>query len=216
MASVETLSFDRHLRHAFAPLSGRLEQGIKSLDAVIEMLRLRIEAEAQFAANLEKIISNERLLSYLSPLESLRKDGLDAMHADMKNEYNQRIEFLNSLNEDVYQPCVAMRELYASKNREFANDTKSNIKTLRKHQEQFYKMKSKYEKVCKEASQARTALLNAKLDHKISSQQILKLGSKVNSTLKTQQSYKEKYDQQQLIWNRQQVKFDDEMTAILQ
>eukprot|EP01083_Nonionella_stella_P206183 750145_1 len=102
------------------------------------------------------------------------------------------------------------------KNRLFASDTKTHIKSLRQHQNQFYKIKTKYEKVCREASNARTALLNAKLDNKISSAQILKLGTKVNSTLKTQQTWKEKYDQQQLIWNRQQIKFDDEMTMILQ
>eukprot|EP01084_Bolivina_argentea_P040512 74866_1 len=216
MAAVETLSFDRHLRHAFASLSGRLENGIRSLDGVIEMLRLRIEAEAQFAAALQKIMTNQRLISSLDVAESLRKDGLNAIHADMHNEYTQRIEFLNSLNEDVYQPCVSMREQYAQKNRSFAHTTKGNIKTLRKHQNEFYKIKSKYEKVCKDASNARTALLNAKLDAKISSAQILKLGSKVNSTLKTQQQWREKYGEQQLTWNRQQIKFDDEMTSILQ
>merc|ERR1719410_2233086 len=105
-----------------------------------------------------------------------------------------------------------MRELYASKNRLFASDTKNNIKSLRSQQNQFYKIKSKYEKVCKDASNARTALLNAKLDNKISSAQILKLGTKVNSTLKTQQVWKERYDESQLAWNRQQIRFDDEMT----
>ncbi len=87
----------------------------------------------------------------------------------MRNEYTQRLEFLNSLNEDVYQPCVSMRELYAEKNRLFANDTKTHIKSLRSYQNQCYKIKTKYEKVCKDASNARTALLNAKLDNKISS-----------------------------------------------
>ena len=212
----ELLSFDRHLRHAFAPLSSRLEAGIKSLDGIIEILRLRIEAEASFASGLEKIICNDKLLSSVSSLESLRIDGLDALHADLKNEYQQHIEFVNSLNEDIYEPCISMRELYASKNRLFANNTKQNIKSLRQQQNQFYKIKTKYEKVCKDASNARTLLLNAKLDNKISSQQILKLGTKVNSTLKTQQIWKEKYDQQSLIWNKQQIKFDDEMTAILQ
>merc|ERR1711963_877226 len=109
-----------------------------------------------------------------------------------------------------------MRELYASKNRLFANDTKQNIKTLRTQQSAFYKIKTKFEKICKDASNARTALINAKLDNKISSAQILKLGSKVNSTLKTQQNWREKYDESQLQWNRQQIKFDDEMTNILQ
>ena len=215
-AEVHTLSFDRHCRHAFAALSNRLEQGIRSLDGIIEMLRLRIQAEAQFASALDKIINNERFVSSMSKDESLRKDGLDAIAADMKNEYTQRIEFLNSLNEDVYQPVVTMRELYASKNRLFANDTKQNIKSLRSQQSAFYKIKTKFEKVCKDASNARTALLNAKLDNKLSSAQILKLGSKVNSTMKTQQSWKEKYDEQQLVWNRQQIKFDDQMTSILQ
>eukprot|EP01084_Bolivina_argentea_P191857 329493_1 len=127
--TTEHLTFDRHLRHAFAPLSGRLESGIKSLDGVIEMLRLRIEAEAEFARSLEKIILNKNLItSSSSSYESLRRDGLDAIAADMKNEYTQRIEFLNSLNEDVYQPCLQMRESYASQNRVFANNTKINIK----------------------------------------------------------------------------------------
>ena len=216
VVSSEKLTFDRHLRHAFAPLSARLESGIGALDGMIEMLRLRIEAEATFAASLQRILNNEKLLSSLSPLESLRKDGLDALHADMKNEHTQRLEFLNSLNEDVYQPVVAMRELYAQKNRSFVSDAKSNIKSLRNQQTHFHKIRQKYEKVCKEASNARTALLNAKLDNKISSQQILKLGAKVNSTLKQQQNWKEKYDEEQLLWNRHQIKFDDEMTNILQ
>ena len=216
ISTPNNLSFDRHLRHAFAPLSVRLESGIKSLDGIIELLRLRIEAEANYASSLEKIISNESLISYVNSHESLRKDGLDALYTDLKNEYQQHIEYLNSLNEDIYLPCISMRESYASQNRLFANNTKQNIKSLRQQQNQFYKIKTKYEKVCKDASNARTLLLNAKLDNKISSQQILKLGSKVNSTLKTQQIWKEKYDQQQLIWNKQQIKFDDEMTSILQ
>ena len=214
--SNNNLSFDRDLRHAFAALSVRLESGIKSLDGVIELLRLRIEAEAQFASSLERIISNKSLICNIPTIETLRRDGLDALYTDLKNEYQQHIEYLNSLNEDIYLPCISMRELYASKNRLFANNTKQNIKSLRQHQNQFYKIKTKYEKVCKDASNARTLLLNAKLDNKISSQQILKLGTKVNSTLKTQQIWKEKYDQQQLIWNKQQIKFDDEMTSILQ
>jgi len=214
--STETLSFDRHLRHAFSALSARLERGIPCLDGVIEMLRLRIEAEAQFAASLERIIKNDKLISSLSPTESLRKDGLDALHADMKNEYTQRLEFLNSLNEDVYQPVVAMRDEYAQKNRQFAGDTKAHIKALRQQQQTFQKVKGKYEKVAKEASNARTALINAKIDAKISSAQILKLGTKVNSTLKTQQSWKEKYEAQQLAWKRHQIRFDDAMTAVVQ
>ena len=143
------LSFDRHLRHAFAPLSARLECGIKSLDGIIELLRLRIEAEASYAASLQNIMSNESLISYVSSHESLRREGLDALFTDLKNEYQQHIEYLNSLNEDIYLPCISMREHYASQNRLFANNTKQNIKSLRQQQNQFYKIKTKYEKVCK-------------------------------------------------------------------
>eukprot|EP00493_Phyllostaurus_siculus_P007304 UN07380 len=60
------------------------------------------------------------------------------------------------------QPCVSMREIYAQRNRLFAHDTKNNIKSLRSQQSQFFKVKSKYEKACKEATVARTALVNAK------------------------------------------------------
>eukprot|EP00485_Elphidium_margaritaceum_P001675 CAMPEP_0202691314 /NCGR_PEP_ID=MMETSP1385-20130828/6063_1 /ASSEMBLY_ACC=CAM_ASM_000861 /TAXON_ID=933848 /ORGANISM="Elphidium margaritaceum" /LENGTH=836 /DNA_ID=CAMNT_0049346699 /DNA_START=32 /DNA_END=2542 /DNA_ORIENTATION=+ len=212
----EPLCFDRHLRHAFTPVTVRLQHGLKALDGVIEMLRLRIEAEAQFAAALQRIMNNESLIHNLPSSESLRKDGMDAIHADMKNEYTQRVEYVNSLTEDVYQPCLAMRDLYASKNRSFAHETKENIKQLRQHQSVFHKTKAKYEKVCRDASIARTSLLRAKSDTKISSQQILKLGNKVNSTLKTQQSWKERYEQGALEWHREQIRFDDQMTGMLQ
>jgi len=214
--SPEKLSFDRHLRHAFAPLSARLAAGIGSLDGIIEMLRLRIEAESVFAESLHRILSNEALMSSLSPLESLRRDGMVSIHSDMKNEHTQRLEFINSLSEDVYRPVVAMRDLYAQKNRSFANDTKLHIKALRRHRAEFFKAQAKYEKVCSEAATAREALLDAKLESKASSSSLQKLGQKLKGALHSQQQWKAKFDGAQLLWTRRQTKFDDEMSSILQ
>ena len=45
---------------------------------------------------------------------------------------------------------------------------------------------------------------------------VIKLGSKANSAMKTQQQWQQKYDSEKLEWNRAQIKFDDTMTSILQ
>lgn len=166
--SQEKLTFDGHLRHAYTPLANRLSDGLESLDNILEILRLKIECEAEFARSMEKILHINFSCGAIE-IGTIR-DGLNAIRADMKNEYTQRLEFLNSLNEDVYQPCLQIRELYSSRNRSFAAETKSNVQRLRKQRSIFAKIQTKFSKVHKDAVNARTNYENAnnKQDNKAS------------------------------------------------
>eukprot|EP01083_Nonionella_stella_P286146 973890_1 len=146
--NIQRLSFDHDLRHAYPSVALRLCQGAKSLDGVLEILHMRIEAEIQFTNSLQNIIdTSTKLMVNLQPNESLRRDGLDALYTDFKNEYTQRMAFLDSLKEDVEKPLIAMKEFYYVQNQNFANETKNNLKILKQQQNEFYKLQTKYNKV---------------------------------------------------------------------
>merc|ERR550539_153289 len=122
-------------------------KGSKSLHGILEFLRLRIDAESQFTHSLKKIIGrSSKLMSNFDPNESLRKDGLEALCSDLRNEYTQRVAFLKSLKEDIQKPLRSTNDLYASQNKTFANATKANIKALKQQQNEFNKLKQKYDK----------------------------------------------------------------------
>ena len=132
--SVQRLSFDHDLRHAYTPISLRLQSGAKSLDGVLEILRMRIEAESVFCNSLQKIIGcSTNLMSHIPSTESVRRDGLDALYSDLKNEYTQRMAYLSNLREDVHVNLSRMKDYYYSQNKIFQNQTKSNIQSLKKH-----------------------------------------------------------------------------------
>mmetsp|Transcript_49154 Transcript_49154/g.78519 ORF Transcript_49154/g.78519 Transcript_49154/m.78519 type:complete len:368 (+) Transcript_49154:62-1165(+) len=190
---VRRLSFDADLVHAYTPVQLRLQNGAKSLDGVLEILRMRIDAETTFCAALQKMIGcSTDLISHISCTETLRSDGLDALTSDLKNEYTQRRAFLNSLKEDVQSPLHKMKEEYAAQNKYFTNQTKQNIQALKKQQTEFVKLKAKYDKLMRNSSNNN--------DHK--KQQILVI--------------KKKFLQQQENWKRQQHIFDSKMISTLQ
>merc|ERR1712228_784785 len=58
----------------------------------------------------------------------------------------QRIAYLNSLKEDIQKPLRATNQLYSSQNKLFATSTKNNIKALKQHQNEYNKLKTKYDK----------------------------------------------------------------------
>eukprot|EP01084_Bolivina_argentea_P139286 245046_1 len=135
------LSFDHDLKHTCTSIALRLRTGTKSLDDVLQILRMRIEAEIQFTDSLQNIINTStKLMSNIQPNESLRSDGLSALYSDFKNEYTQRMAFLDSLKEDVQKPLIAMKEFHKIQ-------TKNNLKALKQQQNEFQKLKTKYNKV---------------------------------------------------------------------
>eukprot|EP01084_Bolivina_argentea_P139285 245045_1 len=188
------LSFDHDLKHTCTSIALRLRTGTKSLDDVLQILRMRIEAEVQFTNSLQKIIgaSTKLIGANLQPTESLRRDGLDALYTDFKNEYTQRMAFLSSLKQDVQKPLIGMKEFYYSQNKNFSNQTKNNLKVLKQQQNEFYKLRTKYKKVmCNDTTNS----------HK-KKQQLL--------------AVKQRFHQQQLIWKKQQQIFDNKMRVTLQ
>ena len=58
---------------------------------------------------------------------------------------------------------------------QYANITKQSIKALRNGQSKWMKVKAKHEKVTQEAQQARAALIDAKSDSGVSTQQVIKV-----------------------------------------
>lgn len=192
------LSFDHDLKHAYTPISLRLQSGAKSLDGVLEILRMRIEAESVFCSSLQKIIGcSTNLMSDIPSTESVRRDGLDALYSDLKNEYTQRMAYLNSLKEDVQGPLHKMKDYYYSQNKIFQNQTKSNNQILKKHQKEFLKLKEKYDKIMKPPSKGDKILNN-----KSKKQQLLNI--------------KKKYQDQKLIWEKQKKIFDNKQISTLQ
>lgn len=188
--SVQRLSFDHDLRHCYTPISLRLQSGAKSLDGVLDILQMRIDAEVVFTNSLQKIIGcSTNLISHINPNETLRADGLDALYSDLKNEYTQRMAYLNSLKEDVQKPLNEMKQFYYQQNKSFVNQTKNNIKALKQQQNEFIKLKAKYEKIMNDKNKNRK-------------QQLLIV--------------KKKFTLQQTIWTKQQQIFDNKMTSTLQ
>jgi len=204
MAAISTtvsprrLSFDTDLLHAYTPVSTRLQSGAKSLDGVLDILRMRIDAETQFCSSLQKIIScSTDFIAHVSCTESLRADGLDALYSDMKNEFTQRMSFLSSLKEDVQKPLLSMKEYYQAQNRHFTNQTKQNIQALKKQQTEFVKLKSKYDKVMKSHAESQST-------------------SETQSAKMAQlRSVKQRFVSQQGNYRKQQQIFDNKMVQTL-
>ena len=69
-----------------ATQSLRIQNGSKSLDDVLEIVRLRIDAETQYTNSLQKIIGrSNKLISGGNAQETLNSAGLNALHCDMEN-----------------------------------------------------------------------------------------------------------------------------------
>eukprot|EP01084_Bolivina_argentea_P283542 485644_1 len=107
------------LAQKLSPILATVQKGTKSMDGIIEMLRLRINAETQFTNSLCKIVEqSHRILSTgLDSSFTVRNHGFEALFIDIKNEYFQRMEFLNSLKKDVYEPCIQMKQIHEQKHR---------------------------------------------------------------------------------------------------
>ncbi len=74
-------------QHAFTPLTERLERGVSCVDNLIKILQTRIQADADFVRALEKVLDGADMC--LFETGSVR-EALDAIHADMKNEFHAR------------------------------------------------------------------------------------------------------------------------------
>ena len=131
-----------------SPIVSSLQKGKKSLDGIIEMLRLRVDAETQFTNSLRHILnSSNHLISTIDSTTSLKTHGFDALYVDMKNEYHQRLEYLNSLKVDVYEPCVRMKSVFDKNNKSLLSETKRKSKQFDQHQAEYKKLKEKYDKL---------------------------------------------------------------------
>jgi len=147
-ATTQTLSFDRDLRHACAPIQTRLQSGAKSLDGLLNIISMRIEAETNFTNALQKMMNtSSSLLSSVPSGESLRRHGLNAMYTDLKNEHTSHMEFLDSLRKDVQCPLIATQRSFNAQNKASSLDIKQSVQTLRKQQSELTKLKAKYEKL---------------------------------------------------------------------
>eukprot|EP01083_Nonionella_stella_P081527 224624_1 len=146
-ADLDKLSFERDLMHLYTPIVERMQHGEKSLECLLDIIRLRIDAETQYSASLQKIMQRSHNLMEFSEDESLNKHGLNALVCDLKQEYTQRMEYLNSLKQDVQQPLSTMKDHYTSQNKCFAAKTKNSIKILKHEQCEFMKFKAKYNKL---------------------------------------------------------------------
>eukprot|EP01084_Bolivina_argentea_P101035 181214_1 len=172
----------------FSSVLTKLGAGSKSLTIMLEMLRQRLDAETTFTDALQRIIgTTPKLISGLGSTESIRTYGFDALFCDMKNEYVQRIEFLNSLRKDVYDPCVRMQQIYEASNKSFISDMNRKTKLHKKHQDEYTKVKEQYDKIMGKKHSA--------------------------SKAKKQPAITRKYTQKQLIWKRQQNSFDVELSS---
>eukprot|EP01083_Nonionella_stella_P111998 328933_1 len=192
--AVPRLSFDHDLRQAYSTVQWRLQSGEKSLDGVLDLLRLRIDAETEFTNKLQKIItSSNKLISHIEPYESLRRYGLDALYTDLKNEYTQRMTLLSALKQDVQRPLSSMKEFYHAQNKYFTNQSKQNLKSLKQQQNEFVKLKSKYDKLMTTDKPKNPVKMK---------QQLLQV--------------KKKFNQQQIIWRKQQDLYDAKITTNLQ
>eukprot|EP01083_Nonionella_stella_P169979 577511_1 len=114
----------------YAPILENIQRGSKAMDGIIEMLRLRINAETQFTEALQNImkVSTKLISNCFDSKISLQMHGFDALFCDMKNEYNQRIEFLNSLKKDVLNPCLTTKQSYEHKHKLLVNESKRKKK----------------------------------------------------------------------------------------
>jgi len=201
------LTFSNHLKNGINNLCNSLHNNVESIDMLIEILKLRIDAETEYSKNIENIITNYDFSFYEN---GTLKDCLQAMKADMKNEYTQRCEFATSLFEDVYQQLLKLRQMYNGQYKKFESDTKIIEKSFKYYENNYNKIKSKYDKICDDEQRARNALVNAK-----SSNEALKIGSKINSTMKTKLNCQDKYDEIKLIYNEEQIKYDNSLNNAL-
>merc|ERR1719361_3218273 len=199
-ASVQRLTFDHDLRHAYTPIQKRLQTGGKVLDSVLDIIQMRIDAEKTFTNALKKIRDRTFLIQSLIPkTETLRTYGLEAMYTDIKNEHSQRVEYLGFLKQDVHRPLQQVRDSYHGQNKAFNANLKSNITQLKKQQTEFAKLKAKYDK----------------LVHSESS----KLSTQSNSTkYKKQQllQVQKRFQEQSVQWKRHDEDFECNMARTLQ
>eukprot|EP00483_Globobulimina_turgida_P008221 UN08237 len=196
------------------PLATQFMKNMKSLDGVLELIKLRIEAENQFSSTLRKIILNYDTLIPQSS-ESTKINGLNAIFGDIKNEYIQHKEFSKSLSVDVYTPLYKMKQKYVSRNKSYCSDLRSINKVKKVSENQFIKIKEKYDKSLRESNVATTQLITIQNDVDVTPKHVMKLSQKVNSTIKTQQLWKDRYIENEKIFNMEQNMFNKKMSLIL-
>jgi len=197
--TAQTLSFDGDLRHACAPIQTRLQCGAKSLDGMLNIISMRIDAETTFTNALQKMMNtSSSLLSSVPSGESLRRHGLNSMYTDLKNEYVSHMEFLDSLRKDVQCPLISTQRTYLAQNKASALDIKQSVQTLRKQQSEVTKLKGKYDKLVNASTPSASTSTKAKHKHL---QQLL--------------AAKKKLIAQQKAWRTQNVSFQARMTKSL-
>merc|ERR1719245_469993 len=117
-----------------------MQTGGKTLDSVLDVIQMRIDAEKTFTNSLRKICDrSSQLLSLIPESETIRTFGLEAMCTDLKNEHSQRVEFLGFLKNDVHRPLQQVRASYYAQNKSFGHTLKSSIGSLKKQQNEFAK-----------------------------------------------------------------------------
>ena len=87
------------------------------------------------------------------------------------------------MKEDIQKPLRSTNDLYASQNKTFANETKSNIKALKQQQNEYNKLKSKYDKT---SNFDEYKLLKKKMEQQSNKlkQQRIKFNEEMTATLK--------------------------------
>ena len=194
-AAVQRLTFDHDLRHAYTPIQKRMQTGGQCLDSVLEVIQMRIDAEKTFTNTLRKISERSHLLlSFIPESETIRTFGLEAMYTDIKNEHSQRVEFLGFLKNDVHRPLQQVRETYHAQNKSFNHTLKSSIGSLKKQQNEFAKLKAKYDKLVHSDN-----------------------GGALNTKSKKQQllAVKKRFTEQQVVWKRHNEDFESNMASTL-
>ncbi|ETO34081.1 hypothetical protein RFI_03015 [Reticulomyxa filosa] len=170
------------------------------------------------------------------------KDALDAIKADIKNEYTARNEYFNALSDDVYKPLLQLKDHYAQNNRRVLSYLQKRKKKKKCRLDA--KRTEKKKNTIQEATVASNQLFNAQ-NSGVTSTQVLKviayfsvykilrilyvlergwtqidieynIAARSTTATQSQQQWKERDDEDHADWSRENARFNEELTVILQ
>lgn len=193
-------------------VSKALNQKIRHMTVFSSFIEERINIEQTFTRSLQKLLGRDFNFAEGSTLE----EGFTKLKIDFGNEHGERTTYVENLATDILPQLHTFRDKYAKVVKTISEQLTSQGKKYRAQYKSWDKTKTRFHRSCAEASNAQNNLLQMATGNKTKKNtDVVKLGKRVNQTIRAQQEWEKKFANEDIKYRKLQNEIESTVDSAL-
>lgn len=193
-------------------LSKALNLKIRHITIFSSFIEERINIEQTFTRSLQKLLGRDFNFGEGSTLE----EGFTKLKIDFGNEHGERTTYVENLTTDILPQLYAFRDKYTKVVKTISEQLTSQGKKYRAQYKSWDKTKTRFHRSCEEARSAKNKLLQIATENKTKKNtDVVKLGKRVNQTLRAQQEWEKKFANEDIKYRKLQNEIESTVDSAL-